>query len=133
MTDTTTTTTLLNVVTPLLTILVMGIGGILTIAFGRWNARAKLDAMRHNAMDAVQSIEQTCGSEISNEEKKTMALALAQMLNEQAGVKVEENLQLSLNESAVLMLPKKEKKNDTTTTKSLPKNTISVRTDSVPV
>jgi len=81
-------------------------------ALGIWGSKqvkklevkSDLQAMKQNAKDAVQAIEQLYTNE-PNEIKKKMALSWAKHLNTVAGIVTTDDVQLILNESCVLELP----------------------------
>jgi hypothetical protein len=71
----------------------------------RMQARNDLKTMKQNAIDAVEAIEQLY-KDRPNEEKRAMALQLAQQLNVTAGITTPDSTQLMLNEASVFTLPK---------------------------
>ena len=117
--------TILGIVTPILTVILGGLGSLFLVQLNRWKAKeqlkadqelaiAKLTAMKENATQAVQAVEQLYPDK-PGEEKKKLALEFAQALNTIANIPtptepvadipVPISPQLILNESNVLTLP----------------------------
>jgi len=72
------------------------------------SARTSLKIMKENAADAVKAVDQMYPDE-TGENKKKLALELAQTLNKVAGLTAPSTeVQVALNESQVLTLPRKE-------------------------
>jgi hypothetical protein len=71
-------------------------------------AKAALQMMKENAANAVKAVDQMYPTE-EKEVKKKLALEMAQTLNKEGGIdNPSEQVQLILNESNVLTLPRKE-------------------------
>jgi hypothetical protein len=106
--DTTILMRILEIISPILTVIVLGISGIVGFWMSKWQAREKIKAMRSNAESAVTAVEQLYPN-LPNEDKSKIALQLAQSWNKTAGIIVSDELQLPMNESKIPELKSKEK------------------------
>jgi hypothetical protein len=102
--DTQILTKILEILTPIINVVVVGLSVIITLAISRWSTREKLKVMKENAKLAVDAAEQI-GWNKTNDEKRELGLQIANELNQIAGVPTIQSVQLHLNEANVLSLP----------------------------
>ena len=84
--------------------IVAGLVSVIGVLMSKWITMMKVKATIENGGIAVKAIEQLYPN-LPNEQKKTLALAFAQTLNNDAGIKTPDITQTKVNESHVLTLP----------------------------
>jgi hypothetical protein len=113
--DTATLVTILGILAIPLSAAATGLSIVIGIIMSRWAAREKtktalieasetLKLMKINGETAAKAVEQMYWDK-PNSEKKALALQIAKQYNELAGIKVNDNMQLPMNEVGVSELP----------------------------